>query len=334
MDGVEIDNCDDDVIAFNFLNLKINGSAHHQGAQVSKSWILLDNQSTLDTFCNDELLKNIRKTNKMMNVKCNAGVTRTNMVGDLPGYGAVWCNPDGIANMLSLSQVEKKYRITYDSSNSKQFIVHKGNGVERKFKQSENGLFYLDAREANEDVMVDMPGTVLVNTVEDNKTKYTNAEYKQAELARKLQNIIGRPSARDHLNIVKGNLLKNCPFVREDVMAAEDLFGPNLGSLKGKTVRQSGDQVRPEYEKIPISIMERHQDVTLCIDLMCVNKIPFLVTTSKRIKFGTVEALPSRKNKVIMPALKAVKRLYALRGFRVKFGLVDNEFEPMRGESR
>jgi hypothetical protein len=46
---------------------------------------------------------------------------------------------------LSLSNVEKKdYRVTYDSANEKAFVVHKEGGDERRFRQAENGLFYLD----------------------------------------------------------------------------------------------------------------------------------------------------------------------------------------------
>jgi hypothetical protein len=128
----------------------------------------LDNQSTVDVFCNGRLLENIRKVNKTMNIKCNAGVTRTSWVGDLPGYGEVWYNKAGIANILSLSKVEDKYRITYDSAQEKQFIVHKDDGETRCFRKSANGLFYLDAKETS--------GTVLVNTVEDNKSRYTNRD--------------------------------------------------------------------------------------------------------------------------------------------------------------
>jgi hypothetical protein len=175
-------------------------------------------------------------------------------------------------------------------------------------------------------------GTALVNTVEGNTSKYTNRDYKQATIARLLQNITGRPSARASLNIVEKNLLKDCPVVRAVVLAAEDIFGPNLGSLKGETVRHDGQHIRPEYEPVPNSIMEKYRDVTLSVDIMFVNKLPFIVTISWNIKFGTVEAIKNRKHKVILAALKSVKRLYAQRGFRVKYGHVDNEFGPMRGD--
>ena len=52
--------------------------------------------------------------------------------GDLPGYGTVWCHPEGIANILSLARVADKktegskdrlYRITHDSCTLK--LEHK-----------------------------------------------------------------------------------------------------------------------------------------------------------------------------------------------------------------
>jgi hypothetical protein len=111
----------------------------------------------------------IHKVNTVMNIKCNAGVTWTDTVGNLLGYGQVWFNKDGIANILSFLRVEERYRVTYNSAHSKKFIIHKGNGVVRRFKHSKGGLFcYLDAKEANTEVR-----TALVNTVEDNKTIYT-----------------------------------------------------------------------------------------------------------------------------------------------------------------
>jgi hypothetical protein len=72
--------------------------------------------------------------------------------------------------------------------------------------------------------------------VEDKRSKYTNRDYKQALLAGKIQNTIGRPSTRNCMPIVDKNLLVNCPITRADVLAAEDIMGPNLGSLKGKTI--------------------------------------------------------------------------------------------------
>ena len=86
-----------------------------EGGKIPKSWILLDNQSTVDVFYNASLLRNIRKVEKHMDIHCNAGVTSTNLVGDLPGYGTVWYHPNGIANILSLAKMQERgYHIKYD----------------------------------------------------------------------------------------------------------------------------------------------------------------------------------------------------------------------------
>jgi len=52
--------------------------------------------------------------------------------------------------------------------------------------------------------------------------------------AHELQNIIGRPSTQDLINYVDKNLIPKCPVTRQDILRAEDIFGPKNGSVKGK----------------------------------------------------------------------------------------------------
>jgi hypothetical protein len=251
--------------------------------RLPQNWILLDNQSTVNVFSNRSLLRNIRETDREMVIRCNAGVTRTRMIGELPGFaGEVWYNPDGIANILSLSNVKRHYRVTFDSNASGSFMVHKNNGEVREFIESPSGLYYLvatndgheshhvlahdghanavaavadpEGREhaiANEHgepnyAVADTPaisdndippvsGQAVV-TVASKKHKYTKRSYARAVKARQFQDAIGRPPMRKLIELIDKNLIANCPVTREDVIAAEDIFGPKLGSLKGKTV--------------------------------------------------------------------------------------------------
>ena len=76
--------------------------------------------------------------------------------------------------------------------------------------------------------------------------------------------------------------LKGCPLTKGDVQAAEDIYGPNLGSLKGKTVDRPNPHVQAGVDHVPNTIMDVHQSVTLAIDVMFINKVLPLVDTLRK----------------------------------------------------
>jgi hypothetical protein len=127
-----------------------------------------------------------------------------------------------------------------------------------------------------------------VETVDNKKSKYTACSYLRAVTARKFQDQIGWPPLRNLLEIIDKNQIVDCPVMREDVMAAEDIFGLNLGSLKGKTPRSASTPVDETVTAVPPTIMERCREIVLAVELMFINKVPMLVTISRNLKFGTV----------------------------------------------
>jgi hypothetical protein len=300
--------------------------------KLPKYWILLDNQSTVDVFCNKNLLSNVREHSTSMDIHCNAGITSTKLIGELRGYGTVWYNPTGIANILSLAKAkERGYRVTFDSAEGNAFHLHKPDGTMRVFKQSSKGLYYLDTKtnQAHKDIKTERDGNEvnLINTVANNGTKYSQRDYSKAEMARKIQAIIGRPSTKTFLSIVDKNLLPNCPITRNDVIAAERIFGPDVGSLKGKTVRKTSSQVQMEHTNVPDSIISRYRTVTVAGDIMFVNKLPFFVTISRHIKFSTSEFLANQKTETIYKAIQRVHQTYLKRGFQITHILLDGQFD-------
>jgi hypothetical protein len=142
--------------------------------RLPSTWILLDNQSTVNIFCNQALLCNIKAANRCMSVRCNAGWMVMNLIGHFPGYpGEVSYNPDGIANILFLADSKKYFHVHYDSSKEKAFIVEKADGSIRRFVQTTAGLYYIDTMTASRT----KTGTALLLTVVDKKSNYSECVY-------------------------------------------------------------------------------------------------------------------------------------------------------------
>ena len=89
----------------------------------------------------------------------------------------------------------------------------------------------------------------------------------KAEKARDLFILLGRPSAKSFRYVITHQLIKNNTVDVTDVDRADQIFGPDLGALKGKTVRSSP---APVVTLPPLAvtkpIFDLHKHVTLSVD--------------------------------------------------------------------
>jgi hypothetical protein len=77
---------------------------------------------------------------------------------------------------------------------------------------------------------------------------------------------------------------------------------------------------------------EKYRFLILAMDIMFVNKIPFLLTISRGLHFGTAKNLSNRQVMTVSTALKCVIALYAHCGFKICAINPDPEFEPLQEE--
>lgn len=150
--------------------------------------------------------------------------------GHFQATKSVWYHPDINVNIFSLSLLRQIYDITYDKQNNTFYVrdpTH--NTTVYTFHESPHGLYYHDLAQ-------ETTHHSYVTTVQENKSKYTNYDVKHADGVQKLQKIIGRPNVTDLCHILDHNLLPHCPYNSTDVRAAEHIYGPELGIIKGKTV--------------------------------------------------------------------------------------------------
>ena len=79
-----------------------------------------------------------------------------------------------------------------------------------------------------------------------------------------------------------------------------------------------------------MQILEKDLDVTLTGDVMFVNGLCFVITTSRDILFTTSEFITNGKYETLLSYLKPVKQLYMKCGFKITNILMDGQFKPLR----
>ena len=77
-------------------------------------------------------------------------------------------------------------------------------------------------------------------------------------------------------------------------------------------------------------MLERHGQVTLETDIMYINEVPFVITTSCNIHFCTAELIKNEKAPTIAVSIKQVILMYTKRGSTIKHIHEDGQFEHIR----
>ena len=114
---------------------------------------------------------------------------------------------------------------------------------------------------------------------------------------------------------------------------AEDIYGPSISHLKGKTVKRKIQHVeRVKITSFPKTILDKDKEVTICCDLMHTNGIGFINTISRHIMFATGSMIKKRKMENIVDVITQVHKLYLQRVLKITHMHTDCEFEPLRKE--
>jgi hypothetical protein len=116
----------------------------------------------------------------------------------------------------------------------------------------------------------------MITSVQGNTKDSIQRQFKNAKRARRRYLIVGCPRVENFNHILRQNIIKNHPVTADDVNIAEKMFGGDIGALKDKSTRSRPTPVKDDLVEIPPELLEQHQDLTYCMEIIYVNIMPMM----------------------------------------------------------
>ena len=267
-----------------------------------KDEFILDTGSTISAMIvNENLVTNIRKSATPIVMTTNAGIKVLDTEAEIINFGKAMFDTTQMANVFGFSHLVENFRVTYDSSVEDAFVVHTDCGkikfVNKErlyvFQPSEKYLELVqnikklesterkDAKEKKvrfetqehqsktkdvSDETKEPPQSTkicqVIPSVSENMMKYTKQQIKRAGRVRVTYRTLGSLTVENFKNILKQNLIKNCPVTIKDVEIAEDIFGPNISALKGRSTRERPPVITSNQMEVPRELVYNWDNLT------------------------------------------------------------------------
>ena len=129
--------------------------------------------------------------------------------------------------------------------------------------------------------------------------------------------------------ILRNNQIKDCPVVEKDVDLAEAIFGPDVATLKKKTVRRTPGQIVTDTVSILSELVRKHSSIELCMDIIYVNKIGFLTTSGYPIYYRKTSHVKDGKKDTVYSALDQILRIWNSGSFHVQNFFVTKDLDKL-----
>jgi hypothetical protein len=147
-----------------------------------------------------------------------------------------------------------------------------------------------------------------------NSHKYSKQQIKGADLARDMMERAGYPSAGELQRMARQGNIAGMPITATDVSIADDLYGPVLAQVRGKTTKRKSTS-DPSWDA-EAKCQQTYQ--TMISDIMYVKQKPYLVSMSQPLNLTMATKLESELTEVLGRAVTDQINLVKSRGFEVR----------------
>ena len=278
--------------------------------------LLLDSCASISLANNESILSNIRKTKHVYMVK---GITKhaleITLEGDLEGFGTVLYHPKALANIISLSAMtDTKVDISFDKVNGFE-ISNPSTRKKYLFERISDGMyaFKLGEHTSTEKTMI--------ATISENEKLFTKREVESAREARVLQKKLGFAPTDSIVSLLQSGGIINLNTTTYDLKRADEIYGKDVASLKGRMTRSKDPTFRLEHIPLPLI-----KNLVMHVDVMYISGLTYLLSTTKPLCLVMVTRLDDgRKYSSILDALQGQIDTYKRRGFVIDHISSDGE---------
>ena len=302
---------------------------------------ILGSASSIDLVCNPALCHNIRDVDDSVTMITNGGPMVSRQMASVPNYRDVWFNQDAVTSLFSAYNMQEEFRLTFDSAVINAFVQHTPRGkilwAANRWKTYERlpGYYEDDCATpktvpASPAMGFVQPEASLISTVAENESYHPPSVASRAQLARTLAIAAYSPSDRGLAHVVGHKLIANCPVRTEGIHTAKRIYGPDLGTLRGKTTRSASNiPRRTDVIHIPKRLLRAHQNLELYMDGIRANGIAFLTCIARHIRHRMAVHLQEMKSDHFFDAIGIVLRRLNGAGFTANKIHCGPEFKPL-----
>ena len=142
---------------------------------------------------------------------------------------------------------------------------------------------------------------------------------------------MNRPGIQCYRWLLNANRILNCPCAEKDDETSEDAHRKYIGTIKERNLREPQTPVpRLALQDVPIELKCLHKQLILFVDVLYMNRMPFLHTMSEMLGVRTSQVLPSRFKDNLLEFIKEIVSLCKNDSYEVELIGADLEFKPTK----
>ncbi len=132
----------------------------------------------------------------------------------------------------------------------------------------------------------------------ERESKYSPYDVAQARKVREVMKQLGYPSTRDIIKMITKGMMINLPITAKDVIRSERIYGPDVASLKGKTVKKG--LVKEDIIRVPRN-MAKNQ--SLFTDIFYWRGVAFMLSVVIPLRIRLITAISKKESKGFLKIL-------------------------------